>query len=78
MTLPQNPMVRRWHTCPKCLNSKDEGLVLCWPCHRTEKRQNDGGYSVETEAKIALAEKKLAYIANRLTRLAKLMKGGVT
>lgn len=39
--------VRRLRTC-LCGDAKDEGLILCWPCHRREKRFNDGGYSAET------------------------------
>jgi hypothetical protein len=43
-----HPNVRHMLACPKCSQPKDRGLLLCWPCHRTEKRNNEGGYSEAT------------------------------
>ena len=51
-----HPQVRADHSCPLCKGPKPAGNLLCWPCHRTEKAQNDGGYSPEAEAVIAKRE----------------------
>ena len=55
-----NPRVRRGFTCPLCYASKDAGLVVCWPCHREQKRANRGCYSESAEATIAQFEDFLA------------------
>jgi hypothetical protein len=41
------PKVRQLNVC-LCGYQKDAGLVLCWPCHRTEKELTGGGYTDET------------------------------
>jgi hypothetical protein len=51
-----HPKVRASTVCPNCLQSKDIGLVLCWPCHSTQKHHNDGDYSKRCKAKIEAAE----------------------
>ena len=51
--------VRQDSTCPLCLGIKDQGLVLCWPCHRKEKAANHGCYSDFAERRIAATEKLL-------------------
>ena len=51
--------VRSDYTCPLCLGPKDRGLVLCWPCHRSEKEANGGGYSAFAERRIAATDKLL-------------------
>ena len=51
--MPNESYVRADYTCPLCLGPKDRGLVLCWPCHRSEKRANDGCYSAFAERRIA-------------------------
>jgi hypothetical protein len=42
------PHVRTLLACPKCSQPKDQGLLLCWPCHRQQKREHGGGYSAQT------------------------------
>lgn len=32
--------VRRCQTCVACGCEKNAGLLLCWPCHREQKRIN--------------------------------------
>lgn len=54
-----NPRVRNWTLCPLCKEPKDIGLVVCWPCHRAEKRRNNGGYSATAEHIIASFEQYL-------------------
>ena len=56
--------VRADSTCPLCLGLKDQGLVLCWPCHRSEKRANGGKYSDFAERRIAATEKLLRETEN--------------
>lgn len=51
-----NPMVRRDATCPLCLDMKEPGLVLCWPCHRAQKAAWDGCYSEACEDLITARE----------------------
>lgn len=41
--------VRQLPICLSCKGAKDQGLVLCWPCHREQKRLNEGGYSPEVQ-----------------------------
>ncbi len=55
----QNPKVRAEKVCPNCLQGKDVGLVLCWPCHHSQKDHNDGDYSKRCKAKIAAREAAL-------------------
>ncbi len=52
----QTPNVRAELTCPNCLQPKQAGLVLCWPCHHSQKRFNDGCYSKKCNAKIHARE----------------------
>ena len=33
-----HPVCRAAVTCPVCHEPKDKGLVMCWPCHRANKR----------------------------------------
>lgn len=54
-----HPKVRRSHTCVACGGPKDQNLLLCWPCHRREKRQNDYSYSEYIEHKLNAAEEEL-------------------
>lgn len=54
MTQPhQYERVRDGFTCPRCWGSKDQGTLLCWPCHHKEKNRHDGCYSKTTERAIA-------------------------
>jgi hypothetical protein len=48
-----NPLIRACLTCPCCLQRKEPGLVVCWPCHRAQKYHNAGGYSPRLERKLA-------------------------
>lgn len=48
--------VRAMLTCIVCTGPKPRGLTVCWPCHRRLKRDHDGGYGAEVEAKLALYE----------------------
>jgi hypothetical protein len=41
---PQYNRVRALDWCPRCYNSKDMGLLVCWPCHHRLKRSYDGGH----------------------------------
>ena len=41
------PKVRAMRFC-LCGSEKDEGCLLCWPCHRREKALNAGGYGDDT------------------------------
>ncbi len=51
---PTYENVMRQHTCMGCGGSKDHGMLLCFPCHRRERRK-DGGYSERTEELLAQA-----------------------
>lgn len=55
----QWPRVRAHNTCPNCLQSKDKELLLCWPCHHSQKNHNDGDYSKRCWAKIEAWEQQL-------------------
>ena len=57
MYQPDNPRVRADNTCPLCLGVKDKGLILCWPCHHSEKRANGGSYSAFAERRISATER---------------------
>lgn len=54
-----HPQVRNWTLCPLCRDQKDIGLVVCWPCHRKEKRRNHGAYSDAAETIIESLERFL-------------------
>lgn len=60
MYKPDNPHVRADSTCPLCLHAKDQGLVLCWPCHHEQKRLFDACYGQLAEALIARRDRYLA------------------
>lgn len=49
MLLDQKEAVRASLTCVNCLEDKPAGLMLCWPCHHSQKHHNDGGYSKRVE-----------------------------
>lgn len=51
--------VRRDYTCPLCQGPKDSGLLLCWACHRGQKRRHDGCYDAKAEAAIEARERYL-------------------
>jgi hypothetical protein len=53
------PKVRRMIVCSCCGDLKSTGLVICWPCHREQKRDNDGGYSESLRAKLDRIERAL-------------------
>lgn len=53
MTIYQYDEVRADIICPNCLQDKSVGLLLCWPCHHSQKQFNDGDYSAKCKAKIA-------------------------
>jgi hypothetical protein len=55
-----HPHVRHMLACPKCSQPKERGLLLCWPCHRQQKRENGGGYSEATERLLAALEGEIA------------------
>jgi hypothetical protein len=52
--------VRNMLVCVRCGEPKSAGLVICWPCHRAEKRDNDGGYSGALTAKLDRIERGLS------------------
>lgn len=52
MPASQHEHVRKWATCVVCDGFKDQGLLLCWVCHHTEKRRNEGTYSAAVEKKL--------------------------
>ena len=58
--------VRRSFTCIRCNGIKDTGLLLCWPCHRAEKRDHDGGYSIEIEVALEVAESRACDVVSRM------------
>ena len=41
---PQHSKVREEQTCIVCGGEKSKGLLICWPCHRRQKADHDGGY----------------------------------
>jgi hypothetical protein len=45
MATVDHPVLRAIPICPLCLEHKDVGTLICWPCHRTQKAHNQGGYS---------------------------------
>lgn len=54
--MEQYNRIRALAVCPNCREAKDAGLILCWPCHHTQKNRNDGSYSKRLEAKLAAME----------------------
>jgi hypothetical protein len=65
----QHERVRSLAYCICCGAPKEAGLLICWPCHRAEKRENGGAYSAATESKIEKVEIGLAMLANALADL---------
>jgi hypothetical protein len=55
-----HPRVRASTLCPLCCKPKANGLLLCWPCHRHQKQQNGGSYSIQVEDLIARYDATLA------------------
>ena len=53
------PRVRYSEVCVRCNDRKEPGLVLCWPCHRSEKTANEGGYSGGIEQRLQEQEARL-------------------
>lgn len=51
-----HPQVRAHHSCPLCKGPKPAGNLVCWPCHRFEKANNNGGYSAKAERLIDACE----------------------
>lgn len=51
--------IRELTVCPNCREKKDTGLILCWPCHHSQKRHNDGDYGKRLERKLAAMEQAL-------------------
>jgi len=49
--------VRTLACCPSCGKPKPAGTILCWPCHHSQKRFNDGGYSKRLTAKLETLER---------------------
>jgi hypothetical protein len=43
---PNHP-ARQSSRCLLCSNPKDKDILICWPCHRQQKNDYDGGYSPE-------------------------------
>ena len=48
-----HPILRCMPTCPLCLEPKDQGRLICWPCHKTQTAHNRGGYSEHAVARVA-------------------------
>lgn len=61
--------VRRSNYCVCCGKFKDQELLLCWPCHRDQKRRYDGGYSQSVERELdqfeAAGGKPSVYLGGR-------------
>jgi hypothetical protein len=68
---------RALRTCIRCQGAKDEGLVVCWPCHGYMKATFGGCYDPEIEQRIkvldALAEQ--AGYRPSLERVPDVLKG---
>jgi hypothetical protein len=62
----QRDRVRALAYCLCCKGPKEIGLLICWPCHRSEKRANGGGYSPKTELLIVETDRSLAQLADAL------------
>ena len=43
MNTIDHPNCRSLTFCPRCGADKDQGLVLCWPCHRKTKNDQEYG-----------------------------------
>ena len=56
----QYPFVRADSLCVWCGEKKDKGLLLCWPCHHTQKDRNDGDYGRKAYSKLDQRESLLA------------------
>ena len=57
--MDQQYRVRAELTCTNCGMDKSAGLLLCWPCHHSQKRFNDGSYSNRVQTKLANREAQL-------------------
>lgn len=49
--------VRAMTVCANCGNGKGQGLLVCWPCHRSQKRMHDGMYSRKLTDRLELLER---------------------
>ena len=54
------PHLRRLAFCPWCGRRKDDGLVICWPCHRELKDQHRGTWGKEAERYLDRFERTMA------------------
>lgn len=54
--MTDKPHVRKLNTCIGCSGSKDDHLLLCWPCHRAQMELHHGRYSDEIEQRLVRAE----------------------
>lgn len=50
--------IRALKVCLNCGNAKDQGLILCWPCHHNLKAY-DGCYSKKTDQFLERREESL-------------------
>ena len=63
------PRIREQHTCPRCLHSKPQGNVVCWPCHRQLTKRYDYTYGpfeadlIRIEATIATPPQTIRALA---------------
>lgn len=48
----QYSRVRERLWCCSCQGTKDQGLLVCWPCHTRLKRRFDGGYGAAVTKRI--------------------------
>jgi hypothetical protein len=39
--IDQQERVRASFTCVCCGGTKDQGVLLCWPCHHAQKRRHE-------------------------------------
>lgn len=56
-TILDHPLIRASTICPLCIGSKDTGLLVCWPCYRSENLRNG---NAAADAKIDYEEARLA------------------
>ena len=60
----QYPRIRAMLNCVNCGNAKDQGLILCWPCHHNLKQRHNGGYGKRVEGFLERREESLEFRAN--------------
>ena len=64
-----HPVLRAIPICPLCLEDKAQGLLVCWPCHRTQTAHNGGAYGAHAERRIDAVSSYVALLHTEAQRV---------